>query len=254
MKKMSMLTLLWGLLAGLGCQNTPNRSEASAPEKVESTRKIESSVPAMDAPVKEERGAVIAKATPVPVVSPAPRLESKPAPPISKNYTLPAATKIPVRLIDAISTETNKAGDTFLASLAAPLRANGVTLFAKDTIARGKIITLEEPGRVSGVASISFQLTEIHPKGRSPIPLQTEPFTDTAKAEKKKDAAIIGGGTAIGTAIGAIAGGKKGAAIGAIAGGGGSTGYVLATKGQQLKYPSETPLTFRLAKQLTVRR
>jgi glucokinase len=84
--------------------------------------------------------------------------------------------------------------------------------------------------------------------------LETQPFSETAKAEKKKDAAIIGAGTGIGAAIGAIAGGGKGAAIGAIAGGGSSSGYVLATKGKQLKYPSETLMTFKLAEPLTVTR
>jgi hypothetical protein len=173
---------------------------------------------------------------------------------VSTKYTFPAETEISVRLVDSISTETNKAGDTFLASLAEPLVMNGVALFAKDTSVSGKIISVEEPGRVSGVASISLQLTEIQPRHGSPVALETRPFSESAKPQKKKDAAIIGGGTAIGTALGAITGGKKGAAIGAIAGGGGSTGYVLATKGQQLKYPSETLMTFKLAEPLTVTR
>jgi hypothetical protein len=127
-------------------------------------------------------------------------------------------------------------------------------LFAKDASVQGKIVSLEEPGRVSGVASISLQLTEIQAKNGSSIPLQTELFSETAKSQKKKDAAVIGAGAGIGTAIGAIAGGKKGAVLGAIAGGGGGTGYVLATKGKQLQYPSETLMTFKLAEPLTVTR
>lgn len=43
------------------------------------------------------------------------------------------------------------------------------------------------------------------------------------KENKKKSVERIGGGTAAGAAIGALAGGGKGAAIGALAGGG--TGY-----------------------------
>jgi hypothetical protein len=254
MKSLLKALTLCSLLAGLGCQKPPT----TEPETVDAVQKSESETQAMPGaaktaaikPIRRQRST--AKATSGSVAG---ALEEvRPASPVTTKYTLPAETEISVRFIDSISTETNKVGDTFLASLAEPLTVNGVTLFARDTSIGGKILNLEEPGRVSGVASISLQLTEIQPKNGSPILLATQPFSETAKAEKKKDAAIIGGGTAIGTAIGAITGGKKGAAIGAIAGGGSSTGYVLATKGKQLEYPSETLMTFKLAEPLTVTR
>jgi len=56
----------------------------------------------------------------------------------------------------------------------------------------------------------------------------------------------------IGAIIGAIAGGGKGAAIGAAAGGGLGGGVQAATKGQQIKLPSETVLNFTLQAPLTV--
>jgi hypothetical protein len=46
----------------------------------------------------------------------------------------------------------------------------------------------------------------------------------------KREALIIGGGAAAGTAIGAMAGGKKGAAAGAIAGGLGGTVYTIVDR------------------------
>ncbi|MCI0718019.1 MAG: hypothetical protein L0338_03410 [Acidobacteria bacterium] len=46
----------------------------------------------------------------------------------------------------------------------------------------------------------------------------------------KKQALIIGGGTAAGATVGALAGGKKGAAVGALAGGLGGTAYTLADR------------------------
>jgi hypothetical protein len=48
---------------------------------------------------------------------------------------------------------------------------------------------------------------------------------DVKKRSWKKTALIIGGGTAAGAGVGAIAGGKKGALIGAAIGGGGATIY-----------------------------
>jgi hypothetical protein len=247
------------VLLSIGCQSAAVQSETSsqdiattapalqaeaAPEAPSNTSKA--------APVKKQKGAV--KSAKASALNEPSVKTSKPVSPAPEVYTVPADTEIPVRLIDSVSTETNKAGDRFLASLAEPLTINGVVLFAKDASVQGKIVSLEEPGRVSGVASISLQLTEIQAKNGSSIPVQTELFSETAKSQKKKDAAIIGAGAGIGTAIGAIAGGKKGAMLGAIAGGGSGTGYVLATKGQQLKYPSETLMTFKLAEPLTVTR
>jgi hypothetical protein len=257
--RMILLFVLGGALLSIGCQSTPVQSEANSqdvaatpPALQSQTAPEASSNSSKAATVKRQKRAVkSAKA----FASNEPSVQaSVPASPAPETYTLAAQTDIPVRLIDAVSTETNKAGDTFLASLAEPLTLNGVTLFPKDTSVQGKIVSLAEPGRVSGVASISLQLTEIQPANGSPVPLQTQPFSETAKSQKKKDAAIIGAGAGVGTAIGAIAGGKKGAMLGAIAGGGGGTGYVLATKGQQLKYPSETLMTFKLAEPLTVTR
>jgi hypothetical protein len=218
-----------------------------------------SSTPSQAGPVKKgtsrtkpDKAAFSTKSHSETLADPSPLREVHPVASAAQKYTVPAGTEISVRLIDAVSTETNETGDTFLASLSHPLETEGVTLFPQDTIVRGKVVSVEEPGRVHGVASISLELTELQTgKGKS-IPIRTELFSEQAKAQKKKDAAIIGAGAGIGTAIGAITGGKKGAAIGAVAGGAGGTGYVLSTKGKQIKYPSETLMTFKLADSLTV--
>jgi len=61
---------------------------------------------------------------------------------------------------------------------------------------------------------------------------------------------MVGGGAALGTLLGAIAGGGKGAAIGAVAGAGaGGTAQVL-TKGKTVKVPAETILRFQLDRPL----
>jgi hypothetical protein len=275
--KMILSLTVCGSLFLFGCQSTPNQTASTPPESAEPAQSLDNGRPA---PEQDKR---IAQSTPgssapsqaVPVKRGTSRAKSdkaalsnrsrsealpdrstleevRPVAPVSRRYTVPAGTEISVRLVDAISTETNEAGDTFIASLSEPLKTDGVTLFPQDTFVKGKVVSVEEPGRVHGVASISLELTELQTgKGKS-IPIKTETFAEQAKAEKKKDAAIIGGGAGIGTAIGAITGGKKGAAIGAVVGGAGTTGYVLSTKGKQIKYPSETLMTFKLAEHLTV--
>jgi len=79
------------------------------------------------------------------------------------------------------------------------------------------------------------------------INISTKPYTTVAESTKKRDAEIIGGGAGVGAAIGAIAGGGKGAAIGAAIGGGAGTGTVLATKGKEIRFGVEHPLSFTLA-------
>jgi hypothetical protein len=161
--------------------------------------------------------------------------------------TLPAGTEVNVILIDAISTANNKAGDEFMASLAQPLVVDGKTVAEKGTKVKGRVVDAEGSGRVKGLANIHLVLTGIV-DGAKTIPIVTKPFVAQAESTKGRDAAMAGGAAGIGAAIGAIAGGKKGAGIGAIVGGAGGTGAVLATKGKEVEFDSESKLKFTLDK------
>lgn len=70
--------------------------------------------------------------------------------------------------------------------------------------------------------------------------------------ENGRTAKYVGGGALFGTVLGAIAGGGKGAAIGALAGGAAGAGAQTLTRGADIHIPSETLLTFRLDRPLTV--
>ena len=63
---------------------------------------------------------------------------------------------------------------------------------------------------------------------------ETRPAPQRAtKRSREKEALIIGGSAGAGTAIGAVAGGKKGAVIGAAAGGVGGLIYDLVTRNKK---------------------
>jgi hypothetical protein len=62
----------------------------------------------------------------------------------------------------------------------------------------------------------------------------------------RRTAEMVGGGAVLGTIIGAIAGGGTGAAIGAAAGAAGGAAVQVLTKGDHVRVPAETLLTFRL--------
>ncbi len=165
--------------------------------------------------------------------------------PLKAKLVIPSGTTLSVALIDSLDTSKNSAGDQFLASLAEPIVVDGKTLAEKGTKVRGRVVEVQDSGRVKGRASISLVLAEIVYSDRT-VAIATDTFAATADSTTKRDAGIIAGSAGVGAAIGAIAGGKKGAGIGAVAGGGAGTGAVLATKGKDIHYGPETRLSFTL--------
>jgi hypothetical protein len=163
-----------------------------------------------------------------------------------ETVTIPAGTRIPIRLDQGINTAKNSPGDDFTASLNGPIVIDGHVVAPSGSKVVGELTQVEESGRVEGRASLTMELREIVVDGEE-YDLPTKPLTLVAPSTKKKDAAVIAGGAGVGAIIGAIAGGGKGAAIGAGVGGGSGTGYVLATKGKEVAYGPEARFTFTLA-------
>lgn len=165
---------------------------------------------------------------------------------------IPEGTKLRVALIDTVSSDKNRSGDQFQASLVEPVVVDGKTVLETGTKVRGRVLDAKESGRVKGRATVELTLTQLVLKDGKTFNVSTRPYTAVAAATKKRDAAIIGGGAGLGAAIGAIAGGGKGALIGAAVGGGAGTGTVLATKGKEIRYAPETRLQFTLASPIEI--
>lgn len=163
--------------------------------------------------------------------------------------TIPAGTRLRVRTAAAISSESDRAGGKFPATLAQPLIVDGRKIADAGSRVVGRITHAEEPGRVKGVAALGFTLVELEAlDGTCRLNLVTDSFHSRAPSTKKRDAAIIGGGAAAGAVIGGLLGGKKGALTGAGAGGAAGTGAVLATRGKQVEVPAGSEFTFTLQK------
>ncbi len=158
---------------------------------------------------------------------------------------LPGGSNIVVRLTESLDSDVNTTGDQFQAILDQDLLDNGRVLATAGSPVTGRLVDVRKSGRVSGRARMLLTLSEIRIGGVT-YQLETNTITVEAGSGAKKDATIIGGGTALGALIGALAGGGKGAAIGAATGAGAGTGFVLLTPGKDVKFEPEQRFNFVL--------
>lgn len=192
--------------------------------------------------------------TPPPAAAPQPQPAAAPAPPPPpppKRYIIDQGTQLTVRLVDAIDSEKNQTGDTFHATLNAPLSSDGDEAVPAGSDITGHLVEVKSAGKFAGQSSVIAQLDSLTFGGKT-YNLQTDQYKKQGSSRGKNTAEKVGAGAAIGGIIGALAGGGKGAAIGAAAGGGVGGGVQAATKGQQIKLPSETVLNFTLQAPITV--
>ena len=187
---------------------------------------------------------------PAPPVSP-PADSAPPPPPAPKKFILDQGTQMTVRLMDPIDSEKNQTGDTFHATLKAPLTSDGEEAVPAGVELTGHLVEVKSAGKFAGQSEVILQLDSLTSGGKT-YNLQTDQYKKTGSSRGKNTAEKVGGGAVIGGIIGAIAGGGKGAAIGAAAGAGVGGGVQAATKSQQIKLPSETVLNFTLQAPITV--
>jgi hypothetical protein len=157
---------------------------------------------------------------------------------------LPAGTAITVRMIDEIDSQRAKVGDTFRASLSDAIVVNGETLAERGADATLRLVEERESGRLTGRAMLSVQLVSVRIGGRD-VAVTTSEFSQESSSRTRETAVRTGVGSAIGATIGAIAGGGRGAAIGAGVGAGAGVGSQVFTRGERVRIPSETLLSFR---------
>jgi len=174
-----------------------------------------------------------------------------PPPPALKKLIIDQGTQITVRLIDPIDSEKNQTGDTFHATLNAPLTTDGEEAVPAGVELVGHLVSVKSAGKFKGQSEVVMQLDSVSSGGKT-YNIQTDQYSKKGSSRGKNTAEKVGAGAAIGSIIGAIAGGGKGAAIGAAAGAGVGGGAQAASKSQQIKLPSETVLNFVLQQAITV--
>lgn len=177
--------------------------------------------------------------------APAPATPPPPPPPQPITVTIPEGTIVTIRTIDPIDSSTSSTGQTFRASLDAPVVVNDTVVLPKGLNVRLKLVEASSAGKFKGRSELTVSLESVSYQGKT-YQLQTSDVQQQGASRGKRSAAVIGGGAALGALIGGLAGGGKGAAIGAAVGGGGGTAVQAMTKGEQVRIPSETRLDFTL--------
>jgi type IV secretory pathway VirB10-like protein len=186
-------------------------------------------------------------------------------------WVIPAGSKIPLALKQAISTKNAREGDAVYAETAFPFVLNERTLVPAGTYIQGKIVHTEHSGRVKGRAELLIHFTSmIYPSGYTvmlPGSVDNTPGADdkgvkdsegTIQQDKDtgqriedaaKDAAVAG---TAGSIAGVAAGGLNGARIGGAAGLAAGVAWALLKHGPEVKLDVGTSIEMEIQRDVTV--
>lgn len=197
--------------------------------------------------------------------------DSKTEAPDPNALVIPAGTKVPLVLKQAISTKNAREGDPVYAETAFPFVLNDRILIPAGTYIQGKISHTEHAGRSKKRAELLMHFTSmIYPTGYTVMLPGYIENTPGAEDKRVKDAegtiqqdrntskrvedaakgAAVGG--TVGTIGGAAAGGYNGARIGGLAGLAGGVAWALLKHGPEVKLEVGTSLEMELQRDVKV--
>jgi len=158
---------------------------------------------------------------------------------------IPSGARITVRMIDAVDSERTRLGQTFRCSVEEPVLVGDQTAIPRGADAVAKLVEDTQSGKFEGKTVLTLALQQVTVNGRL-VDIATSDVSQASASRGARTAKVVGGTTALGAIVGALAGGGKGAAIGAASGAAVGGAAEVMTKGQQVKIPSETRLTFTI--------
>jgi hypothetical protein len=181
--------------------------------------------------------------------------------------TIPAGTRVPLSLKQAISTKTAKEGDPVYAETAFPFVVNDRVVIPAGTYIQGKITRVQRGGHIKGRAELLVHFTSmIYPSGYTVMlggSVENTPGAEKttmkesegtirqdSETGRKVGAAAQGAGT--GAVIGAVTGGGKGAGIGAGIGGVAGLAIGMLSRGADVRLPPGTSIEMEIQREVRV--
>lgn len=194
---------------------------------------------------------------PAPAPYPAPSsAPPPPPPPVEETRTIPAGSNLQVRNNSAINSDTAATGQTYSGVVSRDVMdTEGRVAIPHGSSATLVVRGVSDQGKVEGRSELVLDVGSVAIDGRT-YRLETSDVVERGTAgvgKNKRTGEFIGGGTALGGIIGALAGGGKGAAIGALSGAAAGTATQAVTRGKAVRVPSETLLSFRLEAPVHIR-
>lgn len=236
MRKLILIALVAAVTA---CQQPPGRQETRAPSTA--------TAPAASSDSNGPDSRLPNAATP-------PGDATEPARRDWREVTIPAGTRLPIRLEEAIASDTSRVEEPVRATLLNNIVVRGQTVVPAGSGVAGVVTEARQSGRVKGRATLGVRFDKLEVKGAAgPYAIRTGLVTRQAPSTKGRDAAKIGVPAIGGVVLGGIFGGKKGAIIGGTVAGGAGTAVVLTTRGAEVRLPRGTHLAVTLLAPVTVR-
>ncbi len=233
------------LLGGVACskkQTESNQAQTQTPATEAPSTQQASTTPAQPAQPSTAQPQT-PTATPSAVNTPEDRVGNHPV------AAVPAGTALVVRLKNAVSSKTARAGETFTATVDKAVIVQGQTLIPRGAAVIGRVTDVKAAGKISGAAQLGLKLTSITVGGKS-YKVSSNAIAQTSTGKGKRTAVLGGGGAVLGGAVGGLAGGRKGAVLGLLAGGGAGTAGSALTGDADITLPAESMLSFRLSQPL----
>lgn len=167
------------------------------------------------------------------------------APPQANMISVPAGTRILIRLTETLSSDQQRSGARFTGRLETNVTVGGTVVAPQGATVHGQVVSAQSAGRMAGGSELALELTDIVINGTA-HPIMTTTYQLQGQGQGGRTARRVTGGAGLGSVIGALAGGGTGAAIGAAAGAGLGTATSAGGRGQQVGLGRGTLLEFRL--------
>jgi len=186
-----------------------------------------------------------------------------------KQYVIRTGTRIPLVLVNSVSTRTSNVGDRVYLQTSFPISVDNRIVLPEGSYVTGTITQVKRPGRIRGRGELYLRFDTLMLRNgvtrdfRGTVSAVDGSGTETleedeagegtveGEATKGEDAGTVAQTGASGGTIGAIAGGGKGAAIGAGVGAAAGLGAVLLTRGSEVRLLRGTALEMQLDRDLT---